>query len=88
MKKISILFLTLIFVFSCSKDLENLNENKKDATVAAGETFFTGAQKNISDRMASINVNTNIFRQFVQQLTSTTYNDEANYDIANRKIPD
>lgn len=88
MKKISILLLTLLLVFSCSKDIENLNEDTKNATVAAGETFFTGAQKNIVDRMASINVNTNVWRQFVQQITSTTYNDEANYAIAGRKIPD
>lgn len=88
MKKISILLLTLFLVFSCSKDLENLNQDTKNATVAAGETFFTGAQKNMVDRMASINVNTNVWRQFVQQITSTTYNDESNYDIANRRVPD
>jgi len=88
MKKISILLLTLFLVFSCSKDLEDLNKDTKNATVAAGETFFTGAQKNMVDRMASINVNTNVWRQFVQQITSTTYNDEANYDIANRRVPD
>jgi len=88
MKKISILLLTLFLVFSCSKDLENLNKDTKNATVAAGETFFTGAQKNMVDRMASINVNTNVWRQFVQQITSTTYNDESNYDIANRRVPD
>lgn len=88
MKKISILLLTLILAFSCSKDLENLNEDTKNPSVAAGETFFTGAQKNMVDRMASINVNTNVWRQFVQQVTSTTYNDEANYNIANRRVPD
>lgn len=88
MKKISILLLTLFLVFSCSQDIENLNKDTKNATVAAGETFFTGAQKNMVDRMASINVNTNVWRQFVQQITSTTYNDEANYTISGRKIPD
>lgn len=88
MKKISILLLTLFLVFSCSKNIENLNEDTKNATVAAGETFFTGAQKNMVDMMASINVNTNVWRQFVQQITSTTYNDEANYTISGRKIPD
>lgn len=88
MKKISILLLTLFLVFSCSKDIENLNEDTKNATEAAGETFVTGAQKNMVDMMASINVNTNVWRQFVQQVTSTTYNDEANYNIAQRRIPD
>ncbi len=88
MKKISIILLTLLLAFSCSDDIENLNKDTKNATVAAGETFFTGAQKNVVDRMASINVNTNVWRQFVQQITSTTYNDEANYNISGRKIPD
>lgn len=88
MKKISILLLTLFLVFSCSKDLENLNQDTKNATVAAGETFFTGAQKNMVDRMASINVNTNVWRQFAQQVTATTYPEEANYNITDRKIPD
>ncbi|NCQ15039.1 MAG: SusD/RagB family nutrient-binding outer membrane lipoprotein [Flavobacteriales bacterium] len=88
MKKISIILVTLVLVYSCTNNLENLNIDKKNATVASGETFFTGAEKNMVDRMASINVNTNVWRQFVQQITSTTYNDEANYDIAGRKIPD
>lgn len=88
MKKISILLLTLFLVFSCSQNLENLNEDTKNATVAAGETFFAGAQKNMVDMMASINVNRNVWRQFVQQITSTTYNDEANYTISGRRIPD
>ncbi|KUO63924.1 MAG: hypothetical protein APF83_13030 [Lutibacter sp. BRH_c52] len=88
MKKISILLLTLFLVFSCSKDLENLNQDTKNATVAAGESFFTGAQKNMVDYMASINVNRNVWRQFAQQVTATTYPEEANYNITDRKIPD
>jgi hypothetical protein len=88
MKKISILLLTLFLAFSCSDNLEDLNKDTKNPTVAAGETFFTNAQKNFADYMASINVNRNVWRQFVQQITSTTYNDEANYNIANRKVPD
>ncbi|MDP2088245.1 MAG: SusD/RagB family nutrient-binding outer membrane lipoprotein [Flavobacteriaceae bacterium] len=88
MKKISILLLTLFLVFSCSDNLEDLNKDTKNATVAAGETFFTGAQKNMVDYMASINVNRNVWRQFAQQVTATTYPEEANYNIADRKIPD
>ncbi|MDP3352120.1 MAG: SusD/RagB family nutrient-binding outer membrane lipoprotein [Flavobacteriaceae bacterium] len=88
MKKISILLLTLFLAFSCSDNLEDLNKDTKNATVAAGETFFTGAQKNMVDYMASINVNRNVWRQFAQQVTATTYPEEANYNITDRKIPD
>jgi hypothetical protein len=88
MKKISILLLTLILVYSCTDNLEDLNKNTKDATVAAGETFFSNAQKNMVDYMASINVNRNVWRQFAQQVTATQYPEEANYNITDRKIPD
>ncbi|MCZ4696101.1 SusD/RagB family nutrient-binding outer membrane lipoprotein [Ancylomarina euxinus] len=88
MKRISIILLTLFLAYSCTDNLEDRNVDTKNAATAAGETFFTGAQKNLTDDMASINVNTNVWRQFVQQITSTTYNDEANYNIANRKVPD
>jgi hypothetical protein len=52
------------------------------------ETLFTNAQRNLADQLASINVNTNVFKLFAQYITETTYTDEANYDIVNRTIPD
>ncbi|MEI7501405.1 MAG: SusD/RagB family nutrient-binding outer membrane lipoprotein [Bacteroidota bacterium] len=86
MKNIFAIFLTLLLFSSCTK-LEELNVNIKDPTVVPGESLFTGAQLRLSTQMTSPNVNSNIFRMFVQQWTETTYIDEANYDITTRPIP-
>ncbi len=87
MKKI--LFILLVFVFaSCSKDFEEMNKNIKSPEVVSGETLFTNAQKELADQLASINVNTNVWKIWAQYVTETTYVDEANYDIVNRTIPD
>ncbi len=87
MKKI--LFILLVFVAaSCTKNFEEMNKNVKSPEAVAGETLFTNAQKNLADQLASINVNTNIWKIWAQYVTETTYVDEANFDIVNRSIPD
>lgn len=89
MKKI--LLITTIIVlatFSCKKDLTSLNEDTKDARKVPAEALFANAQKNLSDLLASTNVNTNIFRLISQQWTETTYTDESRYDLKTRQIPD
>ncbi|MDP1623984.1 MAG: SusD/RagB family nutrient-binding outer membrane lipoprotein [Bacteroidales bacterium] len=86
MKNIFAIFLTLLLFSSCAK-IEELNVNIKDPTTVPGESLFTGAQLSLSDQMVTPNVNSNIFRMFVQQWTETTYIDEANYDITTRPIP-
>ncbi|MCK5846455.1 MAG: SusD/RagB family nutrient-binding outer membrane lipoprotein [Bacteroidales bacterium] len=87
MKKI--LFILLVFVIaSCSKDFEEMNTNTKSPETVAGETLFTNAQKELSDQLASVNVNTNIWKLWARYITETTYVDEANYDIINRSQPD
>lgn len=88
MKKISILLLTLFIVYSCTDKLEDLNTDIKNPTSATANAFLSSAQKNMADYMSNINVNRNITRQWAQHTTSTTYNDETNYDITNRKVPD
>lgn len=89
MKKI--LLITTIIVLatlSCKKDLTSLNEDTKDARKVPAEALFANAQKNLSDLLASTNVNTNIFRLISQQWTETTYTDESRYDLKTRQIPD
>jgi len=88
MKKISIILLTLFLVYSCTDNLEDLNTDVKNASEATGGSFLTSAQKNLTDNMSNINVNRNNLRQWVQHVSTTTYHDEARYDITNRKIPD
>jgi hypothetical protein len=72
---------------SCKKDLTSLNVDPKNPTAVPGYTLFTYAQKNLSDNLASPNVNLNIFRLIVQGWTETTYTDESNYDLSTRNIP-
>ncbi len=86
MKKILFIFLVLIVAASCTK-LEDMNVNTKSPSVVPSETLFTNAQRNLADQLASINVNTNVFKLFAQYITETTYTDEANYNIVNRNIP-
>lgn len=87
MKKI--LFILLVFVVaSCTKNFEEMNKNLKSPEAVDGRALFTNAQKELADQLASINVNTNIWKIWAQYVTETTYVDEANYDIVNRSIPD
>ncbi len=61
MKILKYLFLIFISVnisftySSCSKNLENLNIDNKQATTAQPETFFTYAVKSLADLMSSVN---------------------------------
>jgi len=87
MKKILAILMIFLVFSSCTKKLEDLNQNTKDPVKVTGESLFTGAQKHLFDQMTTPNVNLNIWRMFTQQWTETTYLDEANYDIITRPIP-
>jgi hypothetical protein len=86
MKKILISFIVTAFIFSCT-DITEQNENPKKAKEAPAKTLFANAQKNLSDILASSNVNRGIFRLLAQQWTETTYTDESRYDLHTRNIP-
>lgn len=83
MRKISILL--FIFMFSaCSDNLEELNEDTKNATSADADAFFNQAVKNMSDLISGITYGANgnpfnITRIYVQQISSVTYNEGATY---------
>ena len=77
-----------ILVASCSSNLEDLNKNIKDPASVAGESLFTGAQKNLIDEILDINVNENNTQLWSQFLQETTYTDESNYDQVTRTIPE
>lgn len=87
MKKIIILLIGAVAIYSCSNDLENLNENIKDPASVPGESLFTGAQKNLVDQISEINVNLNNTQLWSQFLQEATYTDESNYDQVTRTIP-
>lgn len=88
MKNIFLTLIIIVSLFSCSKKFEDMNKNKKSPEKVNGVTLFTNAQRNLADQLSSTNVNTNVWKLFAQYWTETTYNDEANYDIQNRSIPD
>jgi hypothetical protein len=89
MKRIYIVLLILIGIsVSCTKNFEDFNTDKKKPTAVPGDFLFANAQKALADQVASANVNLNIWKLISQYWTETTYQDESNYNIVNRTIPD
>lgn len=87
MKKILLLLLLTGFAYSCDKDFEDLNVDKKNPAAVPPGPLFSYAQKELIDVMTTPDVNIGIFRLLSQYWTETTYTDEANYDLATRNIP-
>ena len=88
MKKILFILMAFLAV-SCSKQkIADLNKDVKHPTDVPGQTLFSNAEKNLSDQVASINVNMNVFKLWAQYFTEVTYEDESNYNIFNRTVPD
>ncbi len=85
MKKILILLIVFGLSSSCT-DLSKLNVDNKHPKDVTAEALLTNAEEMTATRMASTNVNYNIFKMLAQYWTETTYNDEANYDLVNRNI--
>ena len=88
MKKIFLILIGSLTVFSCTNNLEGLNENTIDPATVPGEALFNSAQKALVDQMVNTNVNNNIFRLINQHWTETVYTDESNYDLVTRTIPE
>jgi hypothetical protein len=79
-----IIILTVFLFTSCSKDLESLNTNIKDATLASGESFFNMATKNMTDAVHGITYGSGgspweTTRLIAQQISSVTYNEGTTY---------
>lgn len=79
---------SLLILGACTKDITRFNEQTKRAETVPPETLFTTATMNLSDLIASANVNINVFRFTVQHWAATTYQDEPRYDYTTRAIPD
>lgn len=84
MKKIILIYVSIFAFTSCNKDFDTMNDNKKAATVVAGSTLFSNAQKGLVDNMTTPEVNVNIFRLLAQQWAETTYADESQYNLTTR----
>ncbi|HTI89412.1 MAG TPA: SusD/RagB family nutrient-binding outer membrane lipoprotein [Puia sp.] len=84
MRNIIIIFVISLLFSSCSKNLESLNTNTKDATQADAGAFFAYAVKWTSDAMQTITYGTtgdpfSISRFLTQQVSCNTYTDGTNY---------
>ena len=90
MKKILFSFFVVgtIGMFSCKKNITDLNTNPTRPAVVPSAALFTNAAVNLSDVLASTNVNNNNFRLFSQYWTETIYRDETRYNLNGRAIPD
>ena len=83
MKKYFYIYITFIF-FGCSNNLENLNEDVKNATSAPAEAFFNLALKNMSDLESDLTYGSGgspftLSRIWSQQISSVTYNEGSTY---------
>jgi len=73
---------------SCKKNITDLNTNPTRPALVTSSSLFSNASVNLSDEMASTNVNNNNFRLFVQYWTETIYRDETRYNLNGRSISD
>lgn len=87
MKKIILIFIALLFIQCSNDDYGDLNKESNNPVEVQAEQLFVSATVALFDQMESTNVNVNVFRLFSQYWTETTYTDEANYDLSNRRIP-
>jgi hypothetical protein len=87
MRKIYTVLIAAVFLSSCAKNLEDYNIDQKRATVVPAATLFTAAEKSFADVITSPSVNTNVFRFYVQQWTTTEYLDEPRYNLLARPLP-
>lgn len=82
------ILLVSFFAVSCKKDITDLNIDPKQPSLVPSSTLFTNASINLSDEVASTNVNTNNFRLFSQYWAETSYPDETDYNLDGRQITD
>jgi len=88
MKKLLIFILGGITLFSCKKNLSDLNQDPKHPTEVPAATLLTAAQKSLGDVMGTPDYAFNPFNLFAQYWTQTTYTEESNYDMQFHSVPD
>jgi len=85
MKNLFLIILLLAISTSC-EDFEGWNVDTKNPAEVPADFLVTSAEYTIFLRLTSISVNYNIFRYFNQNVGSTTYQDEPNYDLQTRDL--
>ena len=87
MKKLLIYILPVMLLASCAKNLDEYNIDQKNPSTVSANAMFGNALKQLADNQASPSVNINVLRFWMQQWTTTTYQDEPRYNITTRNIP-
>jgi hypothetical protein len=87
MKKLSIVVIAFLALTACTKDITRFNEQVRSPSTVPAPTLFSNAVKTLTDGLTSTNVGVNVYRLIVQHWATTTYQDEPNYDINTRNIP-
>lgn len=85
MKNLFLIILLLVVSTSC-EDFEGWNVDTKNPSEVPADFLVTSAEYTLFLRMTSISNNYNIFRYFSQNVGSTTYQDEPNYDLRTRDL--
>jgi hypothetical protein len=87
MKKYLLISLSLFILVSCTKDISDLNQERKAAANVPAATLFSNGVRELADELTTPNVNRNVLRLTVQHWATTTYTDEPQYDFTTRNIP-
>jgi hypothetical protein len=84
MKKIFVIVFPIVLLTACVDSLEEYNVDQKRSSTVPTRTLFTNAIKGITDVLTTPSVNTNNFRLYTQQWTTTTYLNEPRYNMVAR----
>jgi hypothetical protein len=88
MRKILItIFLTTVFL-ACDDRLEELNLPTKAASEVPAAPLFANGLNELFYMMNNSNTNINVFRLYAQYWAQTTYPDESQFNMVNRRNPD
>ncbi|MGI9532576.1 SusD/RagB family nutrient-binding outer membrane lipoprotein [Lutimonas sp.] len=85
MKNLFLIVLLLVVSTSC-EDFEGWNVDTKNPAEVPADFLVTSAEYTLFLRLTSISVNYNIYKYYSQNVASTTYQDEPNYDLRTRDI--
>ncbi|GAB3908534.1 SusD/RagB family nutrient-binding outer membrane lipoprotein [Mucilaginibacter boryungensis] len=88
MKKTAYIFVLMLILSACTKDLTSLNVDPKNPASVPSFSLFTEAERSMANTLTSSSVNLNIFRLIEQQWTETTYLNETRYQLPSRNQPD
>jgi hypothetical protein len=90
MRKLFFLYIPVLLLAtaSCTKNIQDLNDNPKAAITVPAASIFLAGQKNLSDNITTPNAGSAPFRDFAQTWTECTYITEARYILTAYDAPD